>query len=66
MLRQFERSCQSAVEANRKTLFSILKTNAETEFGRIHDFARITADESGRRLSRCRAAEHVHRLPQSD
>ncbi len=48
MLRQFERTSAKAVEANRKTLVNILSANAETEFGRNHDFGRLATDHSGR------------------
>ena len=43
VLRTFEQSCKSAADASQKQLLSILKDNADTEYGKKYHFADISS-----------------------
>ena len=42
-LRTFEQSCKSAADASQKQLLSILKDNADTEYGKKYHFSDISS-----------------------
>ena len=43
VLRTFEQSCKSAADASQKQLLSILKDNADTEYGKKYHFSDISS-----------------------
>ena len=43
VLRTFEQSCKSAEDASQKQLLSILKDNADTEYGKKYHFSDISS-----------------------
>ena len=48
-LKRFAAACSTPAESQDRLLREILTTNADTEFGRRHDFGRISSFEEFRR-----------------